>query len=192
MPEATLIISGALAAIVLLLVVLIVAASVRNGITPMPTSPSVRRVVMQQIGRPANDSEIVDAGAGFGTLALQLARRFPACRVTGIENSIVPLLAARLLGRANRMPRTRLVYRRGDLFRYPYESADVIVCYLHPAGMRRLGPILRERAREGTKIVSVFFAFDDWEPDSALVCSDLYRTKVYVYRVRRHPLDIRV
>lgn len=187
-----LILSVSLAAVVLLLVLLIVAASIRNGITPMPTSRLVRRMVMQQIGLPADRSEIVEAGSGFGTLALQLARRFPMCRITGIENSIVPLLISRLLGRFNRMPRSRLEFRRGDLFEQAYETSDLVVCYLHPAAMRRLGPILRQRAKEGSKIVSVFFAFDDWEPESVEVCGDMYRTKVYVYRVRRHPLDIRV
>ncbi|WP_235946423.1 class I SAM-dependent methyltransferase [Saccharibacillus alkalitolerans] len=192
MHELYLILSWTLAAVVLLLLLLIVIASVRNGITPMPTSRPVRRMVMREIGMLANRSEIVEAGSGFGTLALNLARRFPMCRVTGVENSLVPLLAARLLGRINRMGPSRLAFRRGDLFRYPYEEADLVVCYLHPAAMRRLGPVLQEKAKEGARIVSVFFAFDDWEPDSVLVCGDLYRTKVYVYSVRRHPLDLRV
>ena len=72
-------------------------------------------------------------------------------------------------------------------------DVDLIVCYLHPAAMRRLGPVLRERAKNGTRVVSVFFAFDDWEPASVTVCSDWYRTKVYVYYVgRQHPLDLKV
>lgn len=186
------ILSWTLTAIVLSAVLMIFVASVRNGITPMPTSRPVRSMVMREIGRLPEGFEIVEAGSGFGTLGINLARRFPLCRVTGIENSWVPLLVSRLLGRFNRLPRTRLIFRRGDLFEYPYEQADLIVCYLHPAAMRRLGPILRERAKEGAKIVSVFFAFDDWTPDSAAVCGDLHRTKVYVYHVRRHPLDVRV
>ncbi len=184
--------SWTLTAIVLLAFLLIFAASVRNGITPMPTSRPVRRMVMREIGRLPEGSEIVEAGSGFGTLGLNLARRFPLCRITGVENSLVPLWASRLLGWANRLPKSRLTFRRGDLFDYPYEQADLIVCYLHPAAMRRLEPILRERAEEGTKIVSVFFAFDDWDPDSVTVCGDLHRTKIYVYHVRRHPLDLLV
>lgn len=186
------ILSGSLAAIVLVVVLLIVVASIRNGITPMPTSRPVRRMVMQQIGLPADRSEIVEAGSGFGTLALNLTRRFPMCRVIGVENSWVPLLFSRLLGLANRMPKSRLEFQRRDLFEYPYETADLVVCYLHPAAMRRLGPVLRERAKEGSTIVSVFFAFDDWEPESVTVCEDMHRTKIYVYRIRRHPLDIQV
>ncbi|MDO3411809.1 class I SAM-dependent methyltransferase [Saccharibacillus sp. CPCC 101409] len=189
------IVSWSLAGIVLLLLLLIVYASVRNGISPMPTSRPVRRMVMREIGRLPNRGHIVEAGSGFGTLALNLTRRFPLCKVTGVENSLIPLLSSRLLASANRMPRSRLSFRRGDLFAYEYENADLVVCYLHPAAMRRLGPILRERVADGTRVVSVFFAFDDWEPDTIAVCGDLYRTKVYTYTVRlplEHPVDIRV
>ncbi|GGO05992.1 class I SAM-dependent methyltransferase [Saccharibacillus kuerlensis] len=192
MHELYLILSWTLAAIVLLLLLLIVGSSIRNGITPMPTSRPVRRTVMREIGILADRSEIVEAGSGFGTLALNLSRRFPMCRVTGIENSLVPLLASRLLQWANRLPQSRLQFRRGDLFQYPYEEADLVVCYLHPAAMRRLTPVLKERAKDGSRIVSVFFALEDWEPESVEVCGDMNRTKVYVYRVNRHPLDVRV
>lgn len=193
MYEFDLILSGSLAAAVWVMLLLIVVSSVRNGITPMPTSRPVRRMVMREIGRMPEGGEIVEAGSGFGTLALNLVRRFPLCRVTGIENSLVPLIGSRLLGLANRQPKSRLRFRRGDLFKYPYEQADLVVCYLHPAAMRRLGPVLRERAGAGTRVVSVFFAFDDWEPSSVAVCNDLYRTKVYVYHVgRMRPLDVKV
>lgn len=193
MHEFYLILSWSLAAIVLVLILLIFVSSIRNGITPMPTSRPVRSMVMREIDRLPEGSEIVEAGSGFGTLAVNLARRFPLCRVTGVENSLVPLWGSRLLAAVNRLPKSRLAFRRGDLFEYPYADVDLIVCYLHPAAMRRLGPILRERAKSGTRIVSVFFAFDDWEPTSVGVCSDLYRTKVYVYRVgRQHPLDLKV
>ncbi|OWA37968.1 hypothetical protein B9G55_06765 [Saccharibacillus sp. O16] len=186
------ILSWTLTAVVLLAFLLIFVTSVRNGITPMPTSRLVRRMVMREIGQLSEGSEIVEAGSGFGTLAVNLARRFPRCRITGVENSWVPLLFSRLLGWGNRLPKSRLTFRRGDLFVYPYEQANVVVCYLHPAAMRRLGPILWERAEEGTKVVSVFFAFEDWDPESVTVCGDLHRTKVYVYHVRRHPLDLLV
>lgn len=188
-----LILSWSLAAVVLLLILLIFISSIRNGITPMPTSRPVRRMVMRKIDRLPEGSRIVEAGSGFGTLAVNLARRFPLCQVTGVENSLVPLIGSRLLAVMNRLPKSRLVFRRGDLFKYPYADVDLIVCYLHPAAMRRLGPVLRERAKSGTRVVSVFFAFDDWEPTSVAVCSDLYRTKVYVYHVgRQHPLDLKV
>lgn len=188
-----LILSWSLAAIVLVFILLIFISSIRNGITPMPTSRPVRSIVMREIDRLPEGSEVVEAGSGFGTLAVNLARRFPLSRITGVENSLVPLWGSRLLAAANRLPESRLAFRREDLFEYPYGEVDLIVCYLHPAAMRRLGPVLRERAKSGTRIVSVFFAFDDWEPTSVAICSDLYRTKVYVYHVgRQHPLDLKV
>jgi len=191
--ELYIILSMALAVVVLILLLLIVAFSVRNGITPMPTSRSVRQMVMQQIDQVPEGTQMIEAGSGFGTLAIQLARRFPLSQVIGVENSIVPVWSSRFLAWTNRLPASRLTFRRTDLFDYPYEEADLIVCYLHPAAMRRLRPILQERAKNGTRVVSVFFAFDHWEPTSVEICRDLYRTKVYMYHVgKSHRLDVQI
>lgn len=182
-----------LAVIVFLAMVSIVCASWRNGISPMPSSARVRTAVAVEVNRLAAYGMIVDAGAGWGTLAFELARRCPGSRIIGIENSPVPLWTARCLGRIafRYRQRTRLAMQsrirfiRGDLYDYSYECADVVVCYLYPGAMKRLGPILRKRLPTGARVISVCFAVPGWVPERVVVCGDPLRTKVYVYAPAR-------
>lgn len=155
----------------------------------MPSTARVRAAVAEEVSRLAAYGTIVEAGAGWGTLAFELARRFPGSRITGIENSPVPLWTARCLGRlalryrqgAQIAVQPRIRFIRGDLYDYSYECADVVVCYLYPGAMKRLGPILRKRLPSGARVVSVCFAIPGWVPERVVVCGDTLRTKVYVY-----------
>jgi hypothetical protein len=178
-----------LAVIVFSAMVSIVYASWRNGISPMPSSARVRTAVAEEVNRLASYGTIVDAGAGWGTLAFELARRCPGSRIIGIENSPVPLWTARCLGRlafryrqgAGIAKEPRIRFIRGDLYDYSYEGADVVVCYLYPGAMKRLGPILRKRLPSGARVVSICFAMPGWVPERVVVCGDTLHTKVYVY-----------
>lgn len=144
----------------------------------MPTSATVRRAVVQVLSRYPEARTIVDAGSGWGTLCQAILGRFPDKRVIGIENSPVPLLAARLLARG------RISYVHGSLYLYNYKKADFVVCYLYPGAMNRLSRILRDQLAPGARVVSICFAMPGWEPERVLTCGDTYRTKIYVYKSR--------
>lgn len=198
-------IASALCIVIVLLAMLsIVYRSWRNGISPMPTSAVVRRAVAAELRRLTAEKEraadtaaalqatpgpgsiaqagtIVDAGSGWGTLALDLAKQNPRWRVTGIENSLIPWAVSRLaagLGFCRNVS-----FRRGDLYRYPYEAADMVVCYLYPGAMKRLDPILRGRLAAGARVISICFALPGWQADKVVTCRDVYRTKIYVYKL---------
>jgi hypothetical protein len=170
------------AAALLIAAISIVYASWRNGISPMPTSAKVRRAVSAEVDRlgPGDGRFLVEAGSGWGTLALNLARRSPGWRIVGIENSVVPLVVSKLIPKP---ARTSIAFIRGDLYVYDYKTADLVVCYLYPGAMKRLSPILREQLRPGAHVISVCFALPDWQPERTVTCSDLYRTPVYIYRI---------
>lgn len=123
---------------------------------------------------------IIEAGSGWGTMALHLARYCQPCRVVGIENSVVPLAVSRLLAGLPGSHSIKLVH--GDMYRYHYEQADLVVCYLFPGAMTRLSPILREQTHPGTYIISVYFALPDWEAEQVITCRDVHQTKIYIYR----------
>lgn len=161
----------------LLAVLSIVWHSWRNGISPMPASSPVRRAVAAELLRLGPRGSAVEAGSGWGSLALHTARRCPGWRLIGIENSPLPLAVSRLLAR--RRPEMR--FMRGDLFAYPYEDADAVICYLYPGAMNRLAPLLRRHLAPGACVISVCFALPGWTPVRTVVCADLYRTPVYVY-----------
>ncbi|MFC4101493.1 SAM-dependent methyltransferase [Paenibacillus xanthanilyticus] len=160
----------------------IVYSSWRNGISPMPTSAPVRREVVRELRKLASGGTLVDTGSGWGTLVFHMLRTCPGWRIIGIENSPLPLWYARFARRL--LPsalRDQVRFERGDLFQYPYAQADAVVCYLHPAAMKRLSMVLKEQLSPGTPVLTVFFALPGWHPVRVITCRDLYRTKVHVY-----------
>jgi precorrin-6B methylase 2 len=173
--------------IVFLAMLSIVIVSLRNGISPMPSSAKVRFAVAGEINRLSRGGTIVEAGSGWGTLALYLARHCPGWKLVGIENSPVPLWISRFFLRCllavNGISLDSISFINGNIYTYPYAEVDVIVCYLYPGAMKRLSEIANNRLSPGTRIISVCFALPGWEPERIVTCGDLYRTKVYVYGV---------
>lgn len=184
-----------LTAVLLILPLTAVAAIVyrswRNGISPMPASASVRQAVVRELRELERAaalereaprvpiSPIVEAGAGWGTLALALAKAHPSWGIVGIENSMVPWLFSRLLLRWGAYPQVQFL--RGDLYVFPYETAGTVICYLYPGAMQRLAPLLRARLTPGARVISICFALPGWRPVKVVTCRDLYRTKIYIY-----------
>lgn len=163
----------------LIAVISIVFVSWRNGISPMPSSAPVRSRVVAELSRLGRTGTMIEAGSGWGTLAYQMARFNPDSRVTGIENSPVPLAVSRLIASFGSAKNVNFI--KGDLYEFPYEQADVVVCYLFPRAMSRLDQVLRERLAPGAIVISVCFALPGWKPERTVICRDLYRTKIYVY-----------
>lgn len=212
MQTGSLIVSTILLVIALLAVLSIVYYSWRNGISPLPSSMLLRSKVAEEVLRLSQIQEldhplfkletddpaqrysmiqqhmeyktrqktIIETGSGWGTLALFLAKHCPEYQVKGIENSLVPLWISRLWSRLEKVPVT---FIRGDMYQYPYEEANMIVCYLFPGAMRQLSTIFRERAVAYTYIISVYFALPDWTPEKIIQCVDIHRTKIYIYKV---------
>jgi hypothetical protein len=182
----------AAAIVVLLAAASIVSSSLRNGITPMPSSAPVRRAVAAELRRLGSARRVVEAGSGWGTLAISIVRHCPGTRLTGIENSPVPLWISRVLTKllwwslplqAERSSSSAIAFIKGDIYTYAYKDADVVVCYLYPRAMQRMSGILRDQLRPGSYVVSIFFVMPGWKPVRTVRCKDWYRTPVYVYQV---------
>ncbi|QGQ99653.1 class I SAM-dependent methyltransferase [Paenibacillus psychroresistens] len=173
--------------IVFLAMLSIVFVSWRNGISPMPSSVKVRSTVASEINRLSGTGTIVEAGSGWGTLGLHLARQCTGWKIVGLENSPVPLWISRVFLRwastVNGISRESITFIKADIYTYPYGANDVIVCYLYPGAMKRLSEMANNRLSPGTRIISVCFALSGWEPERIVTCGDLYRTKVYVYSI---------
>ncbi|MCD9022094.1 class I SAM-dependent methyltransferase [Cohnella silvisoli] len=164
----------------------IVYVSWKNGISPMPSSAPVRQAVAEEISRLSKKGVIVEAGSGWGTLALHVAKRCRGWRIVGIENSAVPLWVSRLIAR---LSRASVTFVRGDLYAYSYEEVELVLCYLYPGAMKRLSPIFQEQLKPGARIISVCFSLPGWQPDKIITCRDLYRTKIYVYDVKNSVIE---
>ncbi|WP_379137329.1 class I SAM-dependent methyltransferase [Paenibacillus sp. sgz500958] len=185
------IISWLLFLAVLISVLSIVLKSWKNGISPMPASEPVRKAVAAEVNRIPGYANIVEAGSGWGTLGLAVIRHCPGKRLTGIENSSIPLWSSRLLVRlAARFPstadhrdilRNRIHFQRGDIYRNSYEHADIVLCYLFPGAMARLTDKFKQELPPGAAVISVCFALPGKTPIRTITCGDSLRTKVYVY-----------
>lgn len=179
------------ALIVLLSVIWIVLVSWKNGISPMPASRAVRRTVAGEVSRIPGYANILEAGSGWGTLGLEVIRSCPGKRLTGIENSRIPLWFSQLLTvQYNRILRaengrshaaSKIHFIRGDMYKTSYRDADIVLCYLFPGAMERLSEKLRQELPPGAAVISVCFALPDRQPVRILTCRDRLRTKVYVY-----------
>jgi len=163
----------------------IVFISWKNGISPMPASAVVRGAVAKEarlLQQEAADGLLIEAGSGWGTLAFHLDKHCRGWRIIGLENSFVPLMASRLANALNRSG-ARISFLRQNIYEYNFGNADVIVCYLYPGAMKRLARQWRDQCKPGAYIVSACFALPGWKPEKEAICRDMYRTKVYVYRV---------
>jgi hypothetical protein len=178
----------ALIAALLAAAVSILAGTLRTGISPMPTLPAVRRTLLAALPPPdALRGSVLELGAGWGTLALPLARRYPACAVRAWELSPLPwavcALRARLAGlrnlaviRADFLRAEQGARLRGELGR-----AALVVCYLDSGNMARLRPLLDAGLRPGARVVSSTFAVPGWRAAAVHTAPDLQRSPVYVY-----------
>lgn len=158
----------------------IVWSTLRLGISPMPTSGKVKREVLAMIP-PELTCEIHELGAGWGTLAFAVAARCPGARVIAWEASPFPFLCCRL--RALVQPRPNLVLRFADFHSADLRGAGLVLTYLWTGAMLRLGPRFEAQLPPGAAVISHTFAWRGKVPEETRTAADLYRTKVYRYRV---------
>jgi trans-aconitate methyltransferase len=161
----------------LLFLLSVVYWSIRNGISPTPSSSKQTDIILKAVPAELHGS-IYDLGSGWGTLAIALAKRFPHCHTTGIENSPIPYAISRMLALFYGLK--NLDFLRANFLDLPFEDASLIVCYLYPEGMKKLKSRL-EGLRPGTIIISNTFSVPDWKPAETLLAQDVYRSPVYVY-----------
>jgi precorrin-6B methylase 2 len=170
---AALVLVGAIAALVS-----IVVQSLRLGISPMPSSRKAREAVLRLV--PLDTTGLVfELGAGWGGLAVALARQVPGARVIACEGSPVPFAVMWLRARLLRVPNLEL--RFGDFATCSLHEASVVVCYLWPGAMKQLEQRFLTELRVGARIVSNTFALRGWHPETTMVLDDVYRTHIYLY-----------
>jgi len=156
----------------------VVVWTVKNGISPMPTTPKVARALQSML--PTLDTgPIVELGSGWGHLALRLARHYPELEVIGYETSPVPYYYSCLLGFITGQKNLRFI--RKDFFNVPLDKARLVVCYLYPAAMEKLKNKLENEAQKGLFVLTHTFSLPGWQPVKTSSVDDLYSTKIYLY-----------
>ncbi len=148
------------------------------GISPLPSSARARDAMLALLP-PTLEGPVHELGAGWGTVAVPLARRLPNATVIAWERSVVPFAVLWLRARGLR----NLEVRRADFFGADFSRASAVVCYLFTGAMERLSRRLRTDLPPGAVVVTHTFALRGWQPELTQRLDDLYRTPVYRYRV---------
>jgi hypothetical protein len=163
----------------------IIAYSIYNGITPMPTAPRVKRKLLEIIDERQITGKVFELGSGWGTLAIPLARVLPRCQVIACENSSIPYIFSRFAKTLSRHENLKII--RENFFRISLTEADLIVCYLYPGAMERLKIKFERELKGGCLVISSTFAIPEWRAQEVIVVPDQYRTKIYVYSAGSSP-----
>ena len=132
--------------------------------TQVPYYPSGKRVwdeVDQLLpqGRPV---AAIDIGSGLGGLVLELARRRPGSRFTGIELAPLPWLASKVRAK---LAGNQAKFILGDYENLNFADYDLVFAYLSPAAMSALWRKASAEMRPGSKLLSYEFLITEKQPD---------------------------
>jgi SAM-dependent methyltransferase len=148
----------------------------RTQVPYYPSGKTAWQAVAEQLpqGRPI---AFIDIGSGLGGLVLDLARRRPDARATGIELAPLPWLASWLRAR---LSSSRARFIRGDYESLDFSNFDAVFAYLSPAAMAALWQKARREMRPGSMLMSYEFAIPDAPPTVSLYLQDTGRT-LYIW-----------
>ena len=161
-------------------VVSVVWHSLRTGISPMPSSRKAQEAILSLI-HVQQDDVIIDAGSGWGGVAINAAKRFPDARVIGYELSPLPWLISRI--RQKLFGIENLMFYRQDYRNEDLSCAAFIICYLFPDGMKILREKLQREKNFSGEIISNTFALRGYHPEKVIRLNDLSRTPIYLYHL---------
>ncbi|HSK29968.1 MAG TPA: class I SAM-dependent methyltransferase [Candidatus Limnocylindria bacterium] len=126
------------------------------------TPESVER--MLKLAGLRDDDVVVDLGSGDGLIVLTAARMNPKLRGWGVD------IDAKLVNESNQRAKEegladRVKFYHINAFDADLREATVITMWMFPEMMRLLRPIILERARPGTRVLSSTWDFSSWQHD---------------------------
>src|SRR5918995_3190799 len=140
------------------------------------TPESVER--MLQLAELRDDDVVVDLGSGDGLIPLTAARMNPRLRGWGVD------VDQQLVERSNERAKTegvadRVRFEHRNAFDVDLRNATVVTMWLFPELMRLLRPVILERARPGTRVLTSTWDLGTWVPDKV----DSDGTAIYMWIV---------
>lgn len=124
---------------------------------------------------------VIDLGSGDGRIVIAAARRGAVGH--GVELNPERVEESRVNAR-NAGVSGRVMFLEENIFETDFNQASVITMYLLSSVNRELRPVLLDKLRPGTRVVSHSFGMGDWEADEELRINN--RT-VYVWMI---PADV--
>lgn len=164
----------------------IVFYTLKNGISPMPTSTKVKKDLLSMIkglnGKPNSIQRIYELGSGTGSLSCAISRQMTSATVIACENSPIPYVLSVIRAKLTRCQ--NLILKRENFDQLNITPAELIICYLSTEIMVNLSSKLKKELRPGSFIISHTFALPEWTPEKIIYVNDFYRTPIYLYRVQ--------
>ncbi len=153
-----------------------------------PFVPSPERVVqrMLEMAEVGKNDVVYDLGSGDGRILFAAAQGFQA-RAVGIE--INPTLVELTRARVTEMGlEKRIEVRQEHLLEADLSDATVVTVYLLSSSNEVLRPKLERELKAGSRVVSLDFQFQDWEPAVvADVEGESRGHRIFVYRIAPRP-----
>lgn len=151
-----------------------------TGISPIPSSRISTNHILD-IAPEQVIGDILELGAGWGTLAFPLAGLYPGNRILAYELSPVPWLFMKL--RHALFQHANLDIRRRDFRKASLESVGLVVAYLHSEGLAKVRDKMERELKPGTLVLSNVFDIPGWTPEAKHQLADSFCPQVYLYRV---------
>jgi hypothetical protein len=112
-----------------------------------------------------DDDVVVDLGSGNGLIPLTAARMNRRLRGVGLD------INPKLVDESNQQAKKeglgdRVRFEHRNAFDADLREATVVTMWLFPELMRLLRPVILERARPGTRVLTSTWNLGTWEPDA--------------------------
>jgi predicted RNA methylase len=159
----------------------IVTYTLVNGIPPMPTPPSLRKIIIDILAELKPRGTLYELGSGWGNLAMAMAKSFPRCTIHAMENSPIPYIFSTAMNRIASPGNLRIF--RGNIFNADLQDASIVICYLSRKHMEKLKVKFTRELPRGAKVISNTFSIPGWEPVRRIQAGDLYKTFIYLYSI---------
>ena len=163
--------------ITVMVATVIVVYTLLNGIGPVPTNRRVLSCIDHCLPERV-PGDVLELGAGWGGVALHLAKKYPDNRVVAVENCPPVWLFCWLRAKCSRQ--SNLTVQYGNIYKQNVNNAGLVYCYLYPQAMERMAPILHH-IQPGGLIISQAFHLPGWRAHATHQAADLWHSPVYCY-----------
>ena len=142
-----------------------------------PSTPeSVER--MLTLAALGDDDLVVDLGSGDGLIPLTAARMNARLRGWGVDINRDLVLKSNERAKSEGVA-DRVRFEHRNAFDADLRDATVVTMWLFPELMRLLRPVILQRARPGTRVLTSTWDLGSWKPDAA----DMEHPPIYLYIV---------
>jgi Methyltransferase domain len=152
-------------ALAALIVVIITAAAAQERFSFFlaSTPQSVER--MLELAQLRDDDVVIDLGSGDGLIPLTAARMNARVRGRGVD------IDGELVEKSNARAKSegladRVSFTHQNAFDADLREATVVTMWLFPELMQLLRPVILERARPGTRVLTSTWTLGNWKPDA--------------------------